>query len=225
MQVVKFIESVVNSLDFSVKINSFAVVGTTTVLNVCYTYHARKGTIITISTVDYTVLSVVNNTSITIEGTPSTPLELTIQRPYYLHGTAMATNNELTKLDRSIKYPFIYLFEQITERYNSSSGSTIDRDADLRLYFLDNANFQDWTTDEHYEYVIDSMRNLQELFIKTVKKHKYIGNINEYEVINHVKFGIWTERGHEKRVFNDHLSGVELLLTMSLMHEFCENNC
>ena len=220
MRVVDFIETILNSLDFSIKVNTFTVVGTETELYVDNTYHARIGSIITIGANTYTVTTVVNNTTIIIEGTPANPTELTLATPNYFHGTATATNNELSKLDKDAKFPFVYCYELIRETYDNTIGSSIDRVADLRLYFLDNANFQDWSTEEHYDNVIDGMRNLTNLFIEKLNDHSSIGLFDTFELSNHVKFGVWTEKGHEKRVFNEYLSGVELLINLPLKKNF-----
>jgi hypothetical protein len=216
MQVVDFIERVVKSLNYTINVDSFLVVGLETELHVCKTLHARIGSMIEVDGVVYEVTGVKNNDVIIIKGLPANPKLITLTSPYYLHGTTLAVNTELDKLDKDIKFPFIYCFEAIRERYYNEADSLIDRDADIRLFFLDNANFADWTTEEHYRNTIDGMRNLQQELIKKLNNHKSVGLFSDYEVINHVKFGVYTERGHERKIFNDNTSGVEILLTLPL---------
>ena len=64
------------------------------------------------------------------------------------------------------------------------------------------------------------MRNLADLFIKKLDEHASIGLFDSFELANHVKFGVWTEKGHDKRVFNEYLSGVELLVNLPLKKNF-----
>ena len=224
MEVVDFIENQLNAMDFSIVINDYTVVGTETELYVCQTFHARKGSIITIDAVEYEVNTVVNNTTIIIEGLPATPTLGTLQTPNYFHGTAMAVNAELPSLAKDLKFPMLYCYEIIPEEFNNNVDSSIDREAELRLYFLDNADFQNWTTDEHYNYVINGMKNFQQHMIAKFNDCPKIADFDNYRIINHVKFGVWTERGHTNRVFNENLSGVELLVTLPLKKLFCDPN-
>ncbi len=228
MEVVDYIEGILNSLDFTIEIESFTQGDGETILDVCKTYHARTKSLITIGGQEYNIKSVVNNTTIIIEGEPVNPTEGTLKTPNYFYGTATAVNNELSNMDKDLKFPMLYCYEIIPEKFYNAPDSAIDREAEIRLYFLDNANFQDWTTKEHYNFVIKGMKNFQKHMIEKFNSCPKIGDFEDFNTINHVKFGVWTDRkGHTSRIFNEKMSGVELLVTLPLLKDFCDqfDNC
>lgn len=228
MEVVRYIKNILDILDFSIDVVSASQGLGQTRYNVCKTYHARKGSIIIVNGTEYEALSVVYNEYIIIEGEPAGITKITVKTPNYFHGTAMAVNAELDPLDKSLKFPMVYCYEIIPERFYDEPDSVIDRDAELRLYFLDNANFKDWTTQQHYDYVIDGMKSLQVHMLEKFKSCPKIGKFDTHDVINHVKFGVWTDqKGHTSNLFNENLSGVELLINLPLLKNFCDqfDNC
>jgi hypothetical protein len=148
--------------------------------------------------------------------------EVKLKIPFYFHGTPLATSNELNMIDWTAKYPLIYLMEVIQDDIQEDE-SVNSRISTLRLFFLDQSNFNDWLTDDHYLDAINPMANLAEYVVSEMKKSSMIGLIGKYKLTYHANFNpIFTFKGHEKQLFNDHLSGVELRIDVPFRREQCE---
>jgi hypothetical protein len=143
---------------------------------------------------------------------------LKIEKPNYLYGTVNATKNELSIIEYSVKkFPLIYLLEVISEKINNEYDSMIERTADLRIYFLDEADFENWLTETHYTQVIDRMRWMAEYFIENLEYNPNFSKTLEYELLSHAKFGTYQETsGHIKNIFNENLSGIELRINLPI---------
>lgn len=215
---VDILDDFIQSLDLSGQVLSFSNDGTNTTLNVDKTYHARENMILTVDTVDYNIISVVNNTSIVVESVIANPLVYSVQLPFYFHGTPIATNNHISEADHKDKVPMIYLYEIIREK-QKDIFSSIDREADLRLFFLDTADFDEWTTDDHYSKRLLGLNNLVDAFIiQAISfRSQFFLNETEFTRINHVKWGKFTDlKGHIVNIFDDELTGVELSFTLQI---------
>jgi hypothetical protein len=90
----------------------------------------------------------------------------------------------------------------------------------MRLYFLTDCNFADWTQLQGDSKGVQPMRNLCNEFIKTLSVSQYVapltgvGNVKNYNV-----FGNTTENGTIKNIFNEFLSGVQLKISVSFLRE------
>lgn len=115
----------------------------------------------------------------------------------------------------------VYLLEVIEDNF-LEDDNLLDRTSDLRLFFLTEANFEDWKTDQHYLDAIEPMRSMVDFFISEVlKKSKGLGKIEGYDVINHANFGVYTtDKGHTKKIFNDDYSGCELRITLPIKSDY-----
>jgi hypothetical protein len=215
---VDILETFVASLDLSGAVASFSDDGTNTTLNVSKTYHARRGMTIQVDALDYVVQSVVNNQNIIVAGVIASPLIYTIPNPFYFHGTPILTNAHISGAREDQKYPMIYLYEIIREK-DKQVDSAIKRESDLRLFFLDTADFGNWETDDHYTKRLLGLNNLVDEFIDAARAYGccfYLYD-TEFTRINHANWGRWVDNsGHEKRIFDDDLSGVELSFTLPL---------
>jgi len=145
----------------------------------------------------------------------------------YYHGTVIATKEELAKKELSSdKFPMAFLLEVIEDDFDNKEGSRIDRNSQLRLFFLSETDENNWTTSEHYEFSIKPMRNLLDKFIDFIDKSPLIGRVDSYKAVNHAKFGVYisSKGGHTERIFNDKLSGVELRIDLPIrkMKDCCE---
>lgn len=218
---VDIIEGLVNELTFTVTINNCTVADGKLTLEVCNTYHLVFGSKITIGETDYKVLSVENNESITISGTTCpVETELSVKSPNYFHGTVIAANSEMSKISNSDNIvPISYLYEVLKEKRSRNYKSVIDRESTIQMFFLEDANFEDWLTDDHYKNVIGAMDNLAESFVDLVSERMYYGDPFDYNIFPHAKFGIVDKKGHIKNVFDRDLSGVELIIPIRLFKD------
>ncbi len=142
----------------------------------------------------------------------------TANAPYYFHGTPIAVNEQLRKIQiGKQKASMIYLAEILRERINNDPLSRIASEQDIALFFMDNANFPDWTTTQHYTNVITPMRALVTEFITALKASPRVGEFEEYDLINHAKWGLYIDnKGHKKNIFDENLSGVEMQINLPL---------
>jgi hypothetical protein len=220
---VDIIEDFIDSIALTGIILSFSDDGTNTTIQVAKTYHARARMPINIDGTDYVIDSVVNNTSITVRGVIANPLVYLLPNPFYFHGTPVMTNaNHINGAKSSDKVPMIYLYEILRER-DLRLNSSIIRESDLRLFFLDSANFGEWETDDHYSNRLTGLNNLVDEFIKAGRSFPcfYLFE-TDFTRINHVNFGVYQDnKGHVRKIFDDDLTGVELSFTLPLRN--CNN--
>jgi hypothetical protein len=158
-----------------------------------------------------------NKYTITLNGTGfNVDNATTLQRPSYFHGTTLATDKELLNNrngnNKGEKYPILYLYEVLAEFfYTDKSKSALERESDLRLFFLSEANEKVWNTDEHYDNVINPMANLAHLFNVHVDNQAGFHVDDRYKITYHANFGNYRTNGHFEKIFTDvPLSGVEL---------------
>ncbi len=220
-QVVDIIQTFISGTSFAQDVVSHSDDGTNTTIIVSDVYHARAGLQADVDGSDYEIVSVTEPGTIVVNGVIADPLVLTLPDPFYFHGTPYATNSHLAAIeDWRNKTPFIYLLEIIRETFQGVE-SVIEREADIRLFFLDNANFADWTTDQHYNMVINGQRRLLEKVVAEMKQYYRFGLIENYDVYSHAKFGVYTDsQGHTNSVFDEELSGVCLHRVSHHLHSY-----
>lgn len=225
-QITDIIETLVNQLTFTETINNLIdnVDGTYTI-EVCNTFHTQPiCSTITIGATSYKVTQVVNNTSITFIAS-SLPVGTTfsIEGPKYFHGTRIAINNELTKITQgSNKFPFVFVWEVIREIFNLDEEARIERNSDLRIFFLGQRPPGVDKTDTLYQDAVVPMWNLAHEFVKLLKnKRCTIGELDgNYTVVNFAKFGVEGTAGATDSFFNEELSGTELRIDLPILKNF-----
>lgn len=214
------IDTIIDNLDGSYKLVS------------CNTYHLQECFVVNYEGIDWIITDVIKNISISIKpklGSAPLPttLTLTIYDPYYFSGTVIQTNLELEQIkDSSLKTPMIYLLEVLEDSFNNRDELN-ERESDLRLFFLTQANFEAWKTQDTYTNAIEPMRSLAYSFIDTLNKSKIIGTFAEYRLTNHTKFGVYTtDKGYTERIWNDDLAGVEMRITLPVLRDVsCNDFC
>lgn len=220
MNVPDTIETFVDQIDYTLTVVSYSNDGINTTIIFEDIYHASIRLMLNVNSVDYKII-LVNGNSITIKGVIDPVNTVKIQKPFYYHGTPRATNNEINLMqeNRVAHTPFIYLLQILRERVNNDPKLSLDRIADVRMFFLDEADFTNWNTDNHYTFVINRMRSLVEnLFIKEANDYYLFDDFDDYEVIDHVKFGVYKDyEGHVNSVFDKNLSGVELRINLPIL--------
>ena len=226
-ETVDIVEELISQLDIVVKFKSIVDNGDSTyTIETCNTGYLFPCYDFQIDGIDYTVLNeegkeFVFNEKFTIKGdVVPTATEITLDSLKYYHGTVIATKEELARKELSSnKFPMAFLLEVLKDDFNNIDDSRVDRNSELRLFFLSETDEDNWTTNEHYEFSIKPMRNLVYKFIAHLNESNLIGKINSYSAINHAKFGVYlsSKGGHTKRIFNDKLSGVELMIDLPIL--------
>lgn len=228
-QTVDIIGDIVSSLDTTVTINNIIDNGSTYTIESDCTYWLSIGDTIVINSFSYEIVSFVINDSLTIKpiGGASLPVasSFDISAPNYVHGTLKMAQNEVdAQTDKTLLMPFIYLFEVIRDRKNTDKDSMIDREVDLRIFFLNTANTNDWLTDDHYLNLIDPMQQMVDLFINKIENNKLFIDELSYDCLPLINV---SEKGtQEKSLFDCNLSGIELRLFAEIREDLsCVNKC
>lgn len=191
--------------------------------------NTRPKRYITISDTQYLVTAVNAITKvITItSGDPVVGTTYMAPTVFFFHGTPIATSIELNNIkDASLKLPMCYLFEIIRDRKFPDPLSSIDREVEVTLYFLDQADYQTWDTDHHYELAIMPMARFAEVFFKDyLFHHKQLAYMSDYEMTYYPKFDPQTSlNGVLKTVFSDQMSGVGVRVTFQIKKSRCGNS-
>ena len=159
-ETVDIVNDLVAELDLTVTISTINDNGDGTyTLYTCDTKWLQECFKITYESAQWTITNVVKDDSITIkpllDSTPA-PTELSFEAysPYYFHGTVIQTNLELEQISNSsLKTPMIYLLEVLEDTFFNRDAQN-ERESDLRLFFLTQANFVDWKTQDTYTNAI-----------------------------------------------------------------------
>jgi len=211
------IKNVVDNLD-----------GTVTI-TVCEPLNLRLGLTFTLNSVVYTVIAIDgNDITYTTAVLPVKGDYVYPTKPFYFHGTPIATNNQLSTINlHSSKLPMVYLIELLKDKFILDKDSAIDRESTVRLFFLDEANFADWDTDQHYALNIVPQANYALAFIEYLKNHAMVGLITgEAELTYYAKFGLSvTQNGVTKNLFNEQLSGVDFTITIPITKDLTLCTC
>lgn len=169
------------------------------------------------------------NTSLTVKpnGGAFTPIagSWNIPAPKWLNGTLKMAQNEVDAIDDKTELcPFVYLFEVLRDQENTDEESMIDRETDLRMFFLDTVLTKDWLTEDHYKYFVYPIKQCAELFISKIKTSRFFTESLNYEYINLIN--VSEEGRQEKSIFDCNLSGVELRLFAEIREDLsCTNEC
>ena len=158
---------------------------------------------------------------------PFTGLVLIAPEIMYLHGSPASTNNEYLLINsRTLKKtPFIWLLESY-EYDNLPLDSSVVASYSVRLFFMDWANVPKWKNDQHNELVIKPMENLSKAFTNVIENDYSFKRLGSFKTVVRPRFGVEvSDRGSDKVIINENLSGVDLSLTLELFNtEICCKN-
>lgn len=212
-------DEIVANMNNVVSVKSF--VGN--VLTTCGVKWAAINKVVTDSALnEYRVLAVNYDTN-TIELTPlgaytfsGTTLNLNV--PSYFTGTPTATDAEWRKYtdDETQKTPFIWLVEPTSEVLYDDTDTSIARDSNIHIVFLDSNNVEDWLTLDTHENRLQSLYNMRDEFIGAIKRNLLFEGISNSTVRNLTKFGTESSKGFEQNIIAANLTGVDNRLTVSI---------
>lgn len=146
-----------------------------------------------------------------------------LPKPFFISGTKLATDREWTIAGKDVtkKTPIIWLLETIRER-NFGRGSTIDREMELRIFFLDETNIVNFYTEDHRREVVYPMQQLVAEFVRTIEADRKFKTLDEYSMKTFSRFGVERDNGVFQNVLDANLSGVELNITLTKYKENCK---
>jgi hypothetical protein len=195
----------------------------------CDTKWARKGKKISSSGDVFTISAIDYNNFITptyngvVMPTPELNGVTQLPLPFFISGTKLATNREWTIAGKDVtkKTPIIWLLETMTER-NFGRGSSLDREMQLRIFFLDETNIVNFYTEDHRREVVYPMQQLVREFIRTIEADRRFKTIEDYTMKTFSRFGVEKDNGVFQNILDANLSGVELIITLTKYKENCK---
>jgi hypothetical protein len=222
----EIIRSVIADLKPKLKVKSVVADGDYFKAFVCKSYYLAKGAIVVINSETYEVKDAKSNDYVILDKTIAVG-EYELPAMYYKHGSILQTSAELQTVssDMYAITPMAYLRRPIREDFQLGD-SAIDRNADITIFFLTQANFNEWETEEHDSNAVVPMRNMAYAFIDLVnKKRDLFTEVKEFTLEDRIKFGVVSDLGvQDKAYFNIMLSGVQLDINLGIKkNENC--NC
>lgn len=226
METWKIVENLVNSMSFELTGDGSWVdnLDGTYTIDLCKTYWLETQTEIVVDSVTYEVVSVMKDENITVSGTSLPTLTtFNIDAPTFYSGTIAQTNLEMSQDDKDVenRTPMAYLFRDIEDTF-LPLDNYIERETPIRIFFLDDENFDDFSSRTNSEDLLEPMRQMAYYFVdEVIKKDKQLGRIDSnYSVRDYSKFGTEDANGYVNNIFNDQLSGVEVSITLPIKHDY-----
>ncbi len=172
---------------------------------------------------DYQVVEIVQNVSFDLKQKGHTNVisgdNFNIPPPTFFYGTWKLTNQERDDVTpHKDKTPFIWLYDVREESIKLDLKSGTDRDADLRLFFMAEANFGDWLTADHYDQVINPLKILVRDWLTSARRYRDVSKSmdGDMRTKDHANAGSVDKDGHLAALFNEQLSGIEAELTIPI---------
>ena len=226
------LDEIVTAITFPVIIKSASVVGTTQELICCDILHAQAGFKITVTQGTYTIESIDadNEKIIVTDNTPSVPITaqtFQLYKPIFFHGTELETGDMLAHIKPfEEKIPMIWLRENFVEKI-LPRGNRMDRETELELFFLTNADYKK-VIDDRMEEAIKPMMRLLQYFWEYMKSRTDLFELEDtdYTSETFTKFGVYAiNKGIEKKLFADNLAGQKLKATVPMTKKINCKTC
>jgi hypothetical protein len=158
-----------------------------------------------------------------IDVAPLTITSINIKPFKFFHGTTLMTNAERDSIkDYKDKLPFVWLFSVYDEVEIRDELSAFEKTANIRLFILDESEFENWLHVEHRNNVILPLKNYKEEFISALDKRLEVNKIEDITISEHANWGVLVKNGHVNKIFSDDLSGLELSFEIKMAREKCK---
>jgi hypothetical protein len=189
----------------------------------CETKWARVGKTVENNGETYTITQVEPNEFLVGEGLSDMNGIITLNAPFFIHGTKKATNLEWTKASNNVSFktPIIWLLGSLNFK-QFGRESTIDIESAVRIFFLDETDIVNYYTADHITNVVYPMEQLATEFIETINRNRQFKTIESWEIIEFTRFGVEQENGFFQNILDANLSGVELRITLTKYKENCK---
>jgi len=220
----EYVKQLVQAIDNTIKGSYDPLTGRTMV---CNTKWARVGKIVKdAENVEYLINELVTDSYIVatpLEGETTLNGTIYLQDLFFITGTKRATNNEWTMASNNLnnKLPLVWLLEVISEN-GFGRNSSIEKEMDIRLFFLDETDPSQYYTADHREQVVKPMQKLMLEFIEAIEQNRKFKSIENYQYKTFSRFGVENEKGMMQNVLDANLSGVALEITLTRYKENCK---
>ena len=217
------IERIVDLMDTTVYIDSVSNVSTTYTILSSNTKWITLGYTVTIDGTDFVVTSVTPNVSFTVESNSAiTATEFNLLKPNFFNGTAIMASSEISRIqDNFDRVPFIFFHEPSTDSFYYDILDARDRDSQCDLYFMTQSNFADYTNEQHHINAVRACGNMVDSFVLAMLNCSFIGELNNFDSEDQVKWGTINQNGHILKIFTDDLSGKKIGINIPFLKEDC----
>jgi len=232
---ITLLKSIIENIVFNIQV---VLVENTTVstLTVCNTLYLHTDSKVTIDDIEYNVDSFVINQQLVLSPVTSgdplvdvTTTAFVIDTPTFYHGTPTKVSTKNVEDQNVVGYkgPLIWLLEWVDieppeDEDTSNVRATIKG---ANIFYLNDAEQENWSIDEHYDEVVDPMQNVSDYVYNALS---LLTGILDYPLDrpkrrNHVDFGTYIDdRGYDKTILPGHLSGVQATLDIPFVVDPCE---
>lgn len=210
-------QEIVNKMDNILSV----VTSSTNTVTVCSAKWVRIGKVLTdsdsneytITDVNYSTNTITLNTNFIGEND-----FVTIERPYYFHGTPLVTSEEWGAFtnNEENKTPFVWLIEPVVERLEGRESSRLG-EFELVCYFVDGRDHVNWTNDNIHEKRSNILYAMANEFVDTIERNPIFPRLaNRGQLRNLAKFGRETQQGFVENILDAQLTALELRLTLPI---------
>ena len=217
------LSEVITGLKIPLKINGVELVSGNYKCYTLNTQYLRPLETVTLNGVDYKVVSFEINRTITLSGDSAVEVgEYLISNPSFKFGKLKQTVSEILTQNQvasnKLTMPLIWMFEVSPRQTPSEFNSMLESTGNVKLFFMNSANYEDWTTEDHKVNAIKPVSNLVDLFLKQLKKHKRVGKTYIVNRVEHAKFtnDNGETAGEGKNILAMRLSGIEVELSLPI---------
>lgn len=213
-----------DNIDSTVTIVSIVSTGGgSTVVSLCNNKWIRVGQSLTDSDPKaWVITSIASNGDVTLTD-PTAPTALvkrqvlTIKAPNWLFGTHWSAGAEYTLRgsDNRVKLPLVWMVEQIREE-EYGIKSSLERTSDIRVYFLDDNNPEQYLNADYRSNVVSPMIGLKDEFNRVIKDNILFDVIESFRTRPLTRFGNEEEKGYFENILDDNLSGVEEIVSLPI---------
>jgi len=216
--IISLIETIISSIRDTASITNITHTGTTYSVFTPDTKRLIVGDFISISGNNYQILTLTTNVRFTITSIISViGTSWTALAPYFFYGNAILISNTLDKIKiYQQKFPIIILYLPIKTQDNYNDTENLETTATIQIDFMDEANYQDWSSDQYITNVATPLQLYIDAFITECQNNHNIiaslmntGNRTIYD-----KWILQLENG--KNVFNSELSGIGLTVDLPI---------
>ena len=225
------LESVVSSMTFPMIIEDVVVNADLTIsIQVCDLRHSEPGRVVTIGGNDYTIISIDDTTNIMVlsAGPAITVTTFDLYGVYFFNGAPIDVEKQVIEIPNATnKTPMIFLLVPYREKVYDDVREAKDRESDVSLFFLTQANWDQWTTNGIMENAVRPMGRLQQQFQDTVRADNRFNPDEQTLVLTpRIKFGVYVNnKGVQKAFQAMDLSGVQEDITLELWKPCNPINC
>lgn len=210
--IVLVIDTLVSQMTPIVIVDAITLDGDNFKIESCNTFWLTIGKSVTIDSVEYFIVSFVQDQFIIVSGSVEpTASEFQLPAPRFAHGTHRKVNNERPQ---DATEPWVYL-PSTSSKPDNDEDSTLGYTAVIRPIFLMDYDTQRDTTVDQQTDIIRPLIAMVDVFLELINdQHDKFEDPTDYEINQHMSIGTIDKSGNIEKIFNENLSGVQMIMTL-----------